>query len=282
MFTGEALALVALWISRRFDRARAGSQKELEPLLAAEGTSTNSTTLDPTYEDEGEADGATVDTAVLSASNPAVFQPVLLIPTLCDLLGTTLAGIGLLYVYASTWQMLRGSIIIFTGGFSVVFLKRRLRPYHYVGMTVVLVGLVMVGLASMLAVGDERHTANAHSGPEKLLGMAMIVAAQVVSASQMVFEERLLKHRRLPPMQVVGMEGAFGWVIMALVVLPALYFVPGPQPSPQPHGSYENTLDAAAMVRNNHTLLTFCLLYLFSITAYNICGLAVTKSLSAV
>ena len=52
-----------------------------------------------------------------------IFQAIIILPTLCDLLGTTLAGIGLLYVSASVWQMLRGSIIIFTGILSVI-LKR--------------------------------------------------------------------------------------------------------------------------------------------------------------
>ena len=44
------------------------------------------------------------------------------------------AGIGLLYVYASVWQMIRGSIIIFTGILSVLFLGRRLAPLHWAGM----------------------------------------------------------------------------------------------------------------------------------------------------
>lgn len=33
------------------------------------------------------------------------------------------AGIGLLYVTASVWQMLRGSLIVFTGIFSVSVVK---------------------------------------------------------------------------------------------------------------------------------------------------------------
>jgi hypothetical protein len=40
----------------------------------------------------------------------------------------------LLFVAPSVWQMLRGSNILFTGILSVVFLKRRLYAYSWIGM----------------------------------------------------------------------------------------------------------------------------------------------------
>ena len=48
-----------------------------------------------------------------------VLTGIFVVPTICDLIGTTLSGIGLLYVPASVWQMLRGAIIIFAGILSV-------------------------------------------------------------------------------------------------------------------------------------------------------------------
>ena len=47
----------------------------------------------------------------------------------------TPAGIGLLYTFPSIYQMLRGSIIIFSGGLSVVFLKRKLYAYNLLGVS---------------------------------------------------------------------------------------------------------------------------------------------------
>jgi hypothetical protein len=43
----------------------------------------------------------------------------------------------------------------------------------------------------------------------------------------MIVEEVLLKKRRYPPLNVVGMEGVFGILLMVLVVLPLLYIIPG-------------------------------------------------------
>lgn len=42
-----------------------------------------------------------------------VFSWIFVLPTLCDIVGSSVAGIGLLWVSASIWQMMRGSIIIF-------------------------------------------------------------------------------------------------------------------------------------------------------------------------
>ena len=57
-------------------------------------------------------------------SSPFIF----LAPVCCDIAGTTLAGIGLILVDASIWQMLRGSIVLFTALLSKIFRTRRAPP----------------------------------------------------------------------------------------------------------------------------------------------------------
>ncbi len=41
--------------------------------------------------------------------------------------------------------MLRGSVVIFTGLFSVIFLKRKLGYHHYLGILLVMGGTAIVG-----------------------------------------------------------------------------------------------------------------------------------------
>ncbi|PIK39601.1 putative solute carrier family 35 member F6, partial [Apostichopus japonicus] len=202
-----------------------------------------------------------------------IFQIVFLLPTMCDLIGTTLAGIGLLYVTASVWQMLRGSLIVFTGIFSKLFLKRELKWYHWTGISVTVMGLVLVGSVSIF------EEESASGVKETILGLILILAGQASNALQMVVEETFLKKRNYPPLQVVGMEGTFGFCLMVLIVLPILYFVPDEGAYTK---RYEDTIDALFQIYQSPQLLAFCLLYLFSITFYNYCGLAVTKSLTAV
>jgi drug/metabolite transporter (DMT)-like permease len=66
---------------------------------------------------------------------------------LCSVCGET--GIGLVVVNASVWQMFRGSLIVFTGVLSVLFLKRRLKCFHWVGILIVVFGLCLVGLSDI-------------------------------------------------------------------------------------------------------------------------------------
>lgn len=58
---------------------------------------------------------------------------------------------------ASSFQMLRGSVIIFTGLFSVAFLGRRLAPSQWLGILATITGLVIVGLADLRSKHDDQH-----------------------------------------------------------------------------------------------------------------------------
>lgn len=52
---------------------------------------------------------------------------------------------------ASSFQMLRGAVIIFTGLLSVAFLGRRLAPSQWIGIFITILGLVIVGLADLFS-----------------------------------------------------------------------------------------------------------------------------------
>lgn len=52
---------------------------------------------------------------------------------------------------ASSFQMLRGAVIIFTGLLSVAFLGRRLVKSQWLGIFITILGLVIVGLADFFS-----------------------------------------------------------------------------------------------------------------------------------
>lgn len=58
---------------------------------------------------------------------------------------------------ASSFQMLRGAVVIFTGLLSVAFLGRKLVLSQWLGILITIVGLVVVGLADLLSSHDESH-----------------------------------------------------------------------------------------------------------------------------
>eukprot|EP00727_Mastigamoeba_balamuthi_P006182 m51a1_g2183 putative transmembrane protein c2orf18 homolog (429) ;mRNA; f:106021-107785 len=218
--------------------------------------------------------------------------PILIVPTFLDLLGSSIAGIGLLYCTASVWQMLRGSIIVFTCILSTIFLKRKTPAYRWFAIAITICGLILVGLSSVFNTKSKSSDKSGsksdddddteQSAGKTVLGIFLVLISQLISGTQMVVEEILLKKKDLEPLHVVGMEGVYGTLLMCFIVLPIVYVVPGDNPSSMGRGSYDNVIDAFQMMGNNIALLFFVIIYFFSIAFFNFFGLNVTKVLTAV
>eukprot|EP00298_Acanthocystis_sp_HF-20_P010478 c18876_g1_i1.p1 GENE.c18876_g1_i1~~c18876_g1_i1.p1 ORF type:complete len:439 (+),score=162.51 c18876_g1_i1:78-1394(+) len=207
---------------------------------------------------------------------------VCLLPSLCDVGGTTLSGIGLLFTSASVFQMLRGSIILFTATFSIFFLKRKVLKCQWFGISITVIGIVLVGTASFIGSSNS----SSDSPMLVLVGNLLVIISQIMSAFQMVIEEKFLKKRNLPPEFVVGCEGVFGALTMICIVLPIVYNIPFTTCTSDwcrdGEGIHEDSLDSIELIKNNSLLLFFVLLYWISISFYNFCGLAVAKRLTSV
>jgi len=189
-----------------------------------------------------------------------------LIPSMCDMTGSTLMYIGLVLTYPSVYQMLRGMIVVFTGLFSRIFLKRILYTHHWLGMLFIIIGTLMVGVSSVI-YGSHGQAKN------PLLGDILVVAAQIVAATQMVVEEKFVGKYNVPPLQVVGNEGAWGVMVTATILF-VLYWVP-------PVRNIDNSLDALYQIYHGHWLVVALLASIFSIAFFNFFGISVTKRLSA-
>jgi len=159
---------------------------------------------------------------------------LLALPAICDICGTTLMNVGLLFVVASIYQMTRGALVLFVGLFSVVFLKRRLYLYQWLALVLVVLGVGIVGLAGALYKEDSKpasatalllvkelssRVSEAASSPDvvhTIIGIFLIAGAQIFTATQFVLEEFILEKYALEPLKVVGWEGIFGFLVTAL------------------------------------------------------------------
>jgi len=56
-------------------------------------------------------------------------------PLCFDLVATVLMNIGLLSATASVYQMMRGAEMLFAALFAVLFLRRHLNKFHYLGIS---------------------------------------------------------------------------------------------------------------------------------------------------
>lgn len=202
-------------------------------------------------------------------------------PAVFDIIATGLCSMGFLYIPASVWQLLRGAEMVFSAIFAVVFLRRKFLIFHWLGVLMCTLGIVLVGLASVWGSESQPTNASAASQEENvqlmLFGMGLALGGQVVQAAQVIAEEYLLKEVDLPGLQIVGFEGIWGGLIMLIVVFPLLLWLPGSD-----HGHLEDEREAWSMVTSNPALLSTICIYTFSCAVYNMAGIAVTGALSAV
>ncbi|CAD5123218.1 DgyrCDS11579 [Dimorphilus gyrociliatus] len=214
----------------------------------------------------------------VSRFNPFIFYP----PALCDMCATSIMYVGLNLTFASSFQMLRGSVMIFTALLSVAFLGRKIRSFMWFGMVVVLVGLVLVGLSDVVFRKSSSERSSDVNGI--ISGDLLICAAQIVTASQMVYEEKFVMKYNVPALLAVGFEGLFGLLTLGLLLIPFYYIKitnPNNPLTTDPHGRVENSLDAFAMMGQNSAILVGTLGNMVSIAVFNFAGISVTKELSA-
>jgi len=277
MFLGEMLCMLAFW----FSRWRASRQPSTS------------------YPD------------ISDASAPKKFNPLIFLPpALCDMTATSLQYIGLTLTYASSFQMLRGAVIIFTGILSKIFLRRNLAWFKWTGMLFVIGGLVTVGVSDMVTqkpcnTTTPTTTTNTNTNTTAFFpqfsyapisvgvtecrndtssiffGDLLIFCSQVIVASQMVIEEKFITKYNVPALQAVGWEGTFGFTTLSLLLIPFSFLYVGPSFGHGPRHVLEDAYDGVYQLYHNPLLLLAYLGTVTSIAFFNFAGISVTKELSA-
>ena len=221
---------------------------------------------------------------------------LLALPSSCDIAGTTLMNVGLLFVAASIYQMTRGALVLFVGLFSVLFLKRHLRLYQWLALVVVTVGVCIVGLAGAVEKDPQSMpkdplpaavhavklmTRGLKSQPAALqtvIGVLMIAGAQIFTASQFVLEEFILEQYSVEPLKMVGWEGVFGLLITVLGMI-VLHFAIGVTDAGR-YG-YFDAVEGWRQMTHYRPVAVSSVLIMISIGGFNFFGLSVTRSVSA-
>ena len=196
-------------------------------------------------------------------------------PALCDLCATALMNIGLLYIQASVWQMLRGSMVLFSSIFCAFILKRPHYPYMWWSVLLVIIALSTVGVAAVCSTGVGK--AGVSQG-QVIMAICLTVGSQLIQASQIVVEDFLLHDMTASPILIVGLEGLWGSIVTCAIFLPITQNIN----SVEGNGVHEDTIDTLLMIKNDPTLLIMVSFYVFFILFYNVTGMFVTNITSAV
>ncbi|KAF8626297.1 hypothetical protein AX15_004967 [Amanita polypyramis BW_CC] len=214
---------------------------------------------------------------------------LLWIPALCDLTGTTLMNVGLLYTPVSIFQMTRGALVLFVGALSVIFLRRRLWFYQWFSLFVVMAGISLVGYSGSL-IKDAIQEPAAHLSslgrsvsvqsekPELtkvVVGVFFILFAQIFTAIQFVVEEKILSRYTVAPLVAVGWEGLFG-TLSILLFMPILSI-----PSVTAKSPFFDLPRGWRQMIETPTVLWSSIAIACSISLFNYFGLSVTRHVSA-
>jgi drug/metabolite transporter (DMT)-like permease len=305
MFIGEMGCWLVIGIFQLYRRyaARSAGYEELSTSEAdgvntpaeSEDTETGeiSNPLKPAHpDDEGRIPLTGVNTFLLA------------LPACCDIAGTTLMNIGLLFVAASIYQMTRGALVLFVGLFSVIFLKRRLGAYRWFSLFIVVFGVAIVGLAGAITKDDKARPSyfspeaarsvaksayeitgrglHEYTAPSQavqtVIGVLLIAAAQIFTATQFVLEERIMEKYSMEPIKVVGWEGNFGFLVTVIGMV-ILHFTVGITDAGK-YG-YFDAREGLWEITHYRSIAFSSVLIMISIGGFNFFGLSVTRTVSA-
>eukprot|EP00466_Bigelowiella_natans_P007119 jgi/Bigna1/146368/aug1.113_g21076 len=118
---------------------------------------------------------------------------------------------------------------------------------------------------------------DSNNAPNPVGGVIVIVIAQLVQATQMVVEEKYLtKYEGIEPLQAVGWEGFWGFLVLSTLLVP-MYWIPGTATG----GRLENAPDAFVQMGNSVQVMIAILGNIVSIGFFNFFGVTVTRTISA-
>ena len=206
------------------------------------------------------------------------------LPATFDIISSTLMNLALLIMPVSIFQMTRGALVLWVGLLSGLFLRRYLPLYQWLSLVLVMLGIVTVGLSSLLVsvnasqIITSAMSTTPNSAIKTLLGLMVVFGAQIFSALQFVWEEKLMEDYLVEPLLIVGLEGIFG-IFQVLILMWLLHFFIGS--TPQGRSGIFDMREAWHQTMGIKNVRISAFGCAISIALFNVFGMTVTKYLSA-
>lgn len=163
-----------------------------------------------------------IESQVLRSRTQKLRPILILLPTFFDFLEQNLRNISNSLVSPSVNQMLRSSIVVYTALLLVFALKKRLYSHHWLSVSSIVVGLFLVGLATLLVKGSNSH----HTTVQMIMGISLQLTGQLFGAISYTVEEKLMSDcDELDPNLLIGWEGVWATTLFA-ILLPIFQFIP--------------------------------------------------------
>lgn len=182
---------------------------------------------------------------------------------------------GLMHIPASIWQLLRGSSVVFVALMKHFGLHSPLEPSMWVGVGLIMLGVVCVGFSPMFS--DQSESSGDGDG-DVTFGILLTLAGTFMQSLQYAYEEKVMSgDNPAPPWLLIGMEGIYGSILVLLIVYPVAGLAPG-----NDHGVYEDLSNTLAQLSDSPTLVQLSTVFCFSVFVLNSFSVLVTFMLSSV
>ncbi len=214
-----------------------------------------------------------------------------LFPALFDIVGSSIGSISLTFLPSSIYQMFRGAIILFTCTASIIFLKSKYYRQHFLGISIAVLGLAIVGLNAVFKNKDKKKNDDEDSQENIAFGIFLVILSQLFSSFLFIAEEKILKGCSIHPLKAVGLEGMWG-VLCYIILLFIFYFIRCEDwPDFLKNGvcihntegeyRFENAIFALQQIYDSGELKGYLTLYIISIAFFNFSGLTISKYVSS-
>jgi len=202
---------------------------------------------------------------------PWYLRPV--IPAFFNLVNSALRWASLVLVAASTAEMLMSGLELLMSVFASRIIRKRLvSNTRWIGVSILAVGLILVGFANVLQEREKEEKADGENFRQLMIGNLLIFAQCIFSATQDITEEIFLQETDMPATLLLGMEGLFGFIFGV-----PLYFCFASSFGESPFDTWA-VLSSSPLKAGSAVV---CLLLLVLITGiFNIIATEVTSSMS--
>lgn len=106
---------------------------------------------------------------------------ILVVPSICDLMCTLLLLVAQLYITASLWQMMRGSIIIITALLKRYALGHRLKQHMWLGVGFITLAMMLVASTSFFGSADPSTAA---TSKDPRVGILLVLVGCIAQGVQ--------------------------------------------------------------------------------------------------
>ena len=183
---------------------------------------------------------------------------------------------SLMYLYAfyvlppTMFQMILGSVIIFTPLLSWIFLKKKLYPHTIVGIIFTIIALVSICFSTLVL------NSTIGSNSISLQAILLMIGGLFLTSCQRVYEEYLLKKIETSAFRFIGLEGLYGICFLGIihVIFFIVYLI-------FPDFKFFNAGNEIKTILENKNLLISSIVLIVSFTFCDLCGIILTKKVSA-